>query len=298
VKRQTGIPARRKVRRSTKATTGSTRIVGIFGDPVAHSRSPAMHNAAFAALGLDCSYVAFHVVPDQLANAVHSIRSLDLLGVNVTVPHKERAARMLDSVSPLARQVGAVNTIVNRDGHLFGDNTDVYGFVQSLRSTGVRLRGKRAMVVGAGGTARSVLLGLSELGVGQILLVNRTAARSRKLTRQLAAHCPPIDRYPLSALENPELLARLSLIVNATSLGWQGEHFPPLRFKATPTTCLCFDMAYGRETDFLRRSKLAGRRTVDGIEMLLHQGARSFTLWTGRRPPLRAMRMALSGEKS
>ncbi len=272
--------------------TGRTGIVGIFGDPVEHSRSPAMHNAAFAALALDYRYVAFHVGPDALAAAVRSIRALRLRGVNLTVPHKERVLRHLDSLSQQAAAVGAVNTIVNRDGHLHGDNTDVFGFVQSLRPYRAQLRKQRAIVVGAGGASRAVLCGLRELGVAQVLLANRTLPRARKLAAQIAQHAPPIRLVGLGDLATEATFDEVALVVNATSLGWRGERFPSIAMTASHVRCLYYDLAYGQPTDFFQKATEARRPTMDGGEMLILQGARAFTLWTRRRAPVAAMRTA------
>ncbi len=269
-----------------------TRTIGIFGDPVDHSRSPAMHNAAFAALGLDYRYLAFRVDAEQLRAATHSIRALGLRGVNVTVPHKEKIRRYLDTTSDLAETVGAVNTVINRDGELHGDNTDVFGFVQSLRAKRVRLRGQRALVIGAGGTARAVLCGLQQLATGEVLLANRTRARAQRLLRDLEAHRPSCRVISLDDLRRDATLAGVALVVNTTSLGWRGERFPSLAIRASKAQCLFYDMAYGRSTDFLRHAAKARRQHCDGSEMLILQAARSFTLWTGRRAPIAAMRKA------
>ena len=275
--------------------SGRTRLAGIFGDPVEHSLSPAMHNAAFAALGLDCRYVPFHVRPRDLATATGAIRALDLLGVNVTVPHKETIVRHLDSLSELAAAVGAVNTVIQRDGHLHGDNTDVFGFVQSLRARRLRLRDRRAILIGAGGAARAILHGLGELAPAEILLVNRTPARARRLLAQLGGRgrqAPPARVLPLAELARAATFEGVALVVNATSLGWGGEPFPTMATAASSDRCLFYDTAYGATTDFLRIAQSARRPHMDGAEMLVMQGARSFALWTGRRAPLMAMRTA------
>ncbi len=272
--------------------TGKTRLVGIFGDPVAHSRSPAMHNAAFAALQLDYRYVPFHVQPAALKAATQSIRALGLRGVNLTVPHKERVLRHLDSLSDLAATLGAVNTVINRDGHLHGDNTDVFGFVQSLQSHRRRLRNRRAIVVGAGGAARAALFGLGQLGVAEVLLVNRTQARGRRLATDLSAHIPSTHVLPIGALAEESSFEDVALVVNATSLGWGAERFPKVAIAASWDHCVYYDMAYGRPTDFLRRAHSARRPSMDGAEMLILQGSRAFTLWTRRRAPVAAMRVA------
>ena len=270
-----------------------TKIAGIIGDPVAHSRSPAMHNAGFAALGLNYRYLAFRVDTSDLAAAVKAIRALGLVGINVTVPHKERILPLLDSLSPRATQVGAVNTVVNRRDHLYGDNTDVVGFLRSLRAARVRLRGRRAVVIGAGGAARGVLVGLAGSGVDAICIANRTLSRARRLAHQFATADLTVDPIPLAGLQEPRYLADAAIVVNTTALGWQRAAFPGLAYHATPISCLFYDLAYGRSTDFLRRARRARRRAMDGTEMLLYQGAYAFTLWTRRRAPLRVMRAAL-----
>lgn len=272
--------------------TGRTRVVGIIGDPVAHSRSPAMHNAAFAALGLDWVYVPFPVGGDQVAAAVAAVRALGMAGLNVTVPHKEAVLPHLDALTPLARRVGAVNTIVNRAGRLLGDNTDVHGFAATLRQQRLRLRGCHALVIGAGGAARAVLTALADGGVGRLTIANRTAARASALAQRLRGIRR--DTVSLSALADPGLLGDAAVVVNTTSLGLHDASFPPLAAEATPRRCLFVDLLYGRDTPFLQRARAADRRACDGAEMLLHQGARAFTLWTGRRAPLSVMREVLS----
>lgn len=269
-----------------------TRIVGIFGDPVEHSRSPQMHNAAFAALKLDYCYVAFPVRPTELKVATQSIRALGLRGVNVTVPHKETILRHLDECTELARTLGAVNTVINDNGHLVGDNTDVAGFMRSLR--GKRLRGHRAIVIGAGGASRAVLHGLRELGVDRVLLANRTAARSRRLVKEFGSFAPRTDIAGLDALSDPMSFEKVRIVINATSLGWGNERFPAIATAASNSRCLFYDMSYGKQTDFLSVARAAKRPHMDGGEMLVQQGAQSFALWTKRRPPVAAMRTAFN----
>jgi shikimate dehydrogenase len=256
-----------------------------------------MHNAAFAALGLDYIYVPFRVRKGDIDAAVGAIRALDLAGVNVTVPHKEAVLPLCDSLTPRAERAGAVNTIANRDGRLLGDNTDVTGFLRPLRDTGIRLRNRCAVVVGAGGAARGVLVALASAGAGRILLANRHPARARSLARDLADLGTEIEPLPLSALVDTGRLADAALVVNATPIGWHGERFPAVACRATPRGCLFYDLVYGKPTDFLAQARRAGRRGIDGSEMLLHQGAAAFTLWTRRRAPLAAMRGALARKR-
>lgn len=279
----------------TPAINGQTRTVGIFGDPIAHTRSPAMQNAAFQACNLPYVYLPYLVRPSQLARAVQGIRALNLAGINVTVPHKERIVRYLDSLSEEAKLCGAVNTVVNRNGHLFGDNTDGRGFLQSLRAYGLSPKQGKAILIGAGGSARAVLVSLLRAGYGPITIVNRTVANAKSLVRDYR-HLSKIQvsTLPLDTLHDPQLLDRASLIVNSTSVGLQGEDFFPIAYGATPHNCLFYDLLYRPEpTSFLRGAKNARRNILDGREMLLYQGALAFTLWTGITAPLPAMKRAL-----
>jgi shikimate dehydrogenase len=276
---------------ATGRISGSTRVVGIIGDPVAHSRSPAMHNAAFAALKLDWVYVPFPVAAADVGAALAAVRALGLAGINVTVPHKQVVLAHCDRLTPLARRVGAANTIVNQNGRLLGDNTDVHGFAQTLREARLRLRGRHAVVIGAGGAARAVLAALGAAGAARITIANRTPERARALAaRRWGA---PVRVAPLAALADDALLADAALVVNTTSAALAGGGFPAVAYAATPAACLFVDLLYGHATPYLAGARRARRRAVDGAPMLLHQGARAFTLWTGRRAPLAVMRAAL-----
>jgi shikimate dehydrogenase len=272
--------------------SGRTRIVGIIGDPVEHSLSPAMHNAAFRALELDYVYVAFHVRPLALRAAVAGIRALGIAGMNVTVPHKERIVRMLDSVSAMGRRVGAINTIVNRNGRLHGENTDVIGVSAALREAKFQVRGARVLVIGAGGGARAVLAALADGKAAAATVANRTARRAKALARRPATGHIQTVATGLGSLEDTDLLATVDMVINTTSVGLHGGPFLPLAYAATPRRCLFFDLVYGA-TGFLAAAAAAGRNTLDGSSMLLHQGAAAFTLWTGHPAPLAVMHRAL-----
>jgi len=274
--------------------SGGTRVVGIVGDPVAHSLSPAMHNAGFRALGLDFVYVAFRVRPAALRAAVRGARALGIAGLNVTVPHKEKVIPLLDELTRPARLAGAVNTVYWRENRLVGDNTDVQGFLHCLAEADYRVRGCRALVVGAGGAARAVVAALLRSGARHILVVNRSTARRKALARHFLRHGARIMTAPLPALQRTESVAGVDLVVNATTLGLHGERFLPLAYAATPVHCLFVDLVYGRKTDFLQRARNAGRPTLDGTRMLLHQGAAAFRRWTGKEPPLDIMARALA----
>lgn len=262
--------------------------VYLFGHPVAHSLSPAMHNAAFRSLGLPHRYSALDVEPEGLINVVTTLRHGDALGANVTIPYKESALRLVDEASDEAGATGALNTIVRRGSRLVGANTDVQGFSAALTSDGRDLlQGGTALVLGAGGAARACAYALLVRGV-EVLVANRSAARSELLARSVEVH----GRRP-RAVPWPTEGAPLAVdgVVNATPLGMNGEdplagiELPPVVVDIVPTVA---------ETLLVKRARAAENVTVvDGLAMLLHQAARSFELWTGVPAPLEVMRAAL-----
>ena len=261
-----------------------TRVYGVLGWPVAHSRSPAMLNAAFAAAGVDASYVRFPVAPDALADAVRGLRALGIAGANVTVPHKTSVLPLLDSVDDAARAIGAVNTVVRgEDGRLHGLNTDAGGLVRALVEAGARLEGARALVLGAG----------AEVTV---------AAR-----RQEAARALWHDALSLSDDTGLRTaLTRADVVVHATSATLLGDDdratrlfLAQLPLEALRPGTLITDLVYTpRDTALLRAARAHGARTLDGTAMLLHQGALAFERWTGLPAPLEAMRAALDAPAS
>jgi shikimate dehydrogenase len=271
---------------------GSTRVYGIIGDPVSQSCSPAMHNAAFAAAGIDAVYVPFHVRPAELARAVAGLRAADVVGLNVTVPHKQAVLKVLDGLRPRARAYGAVNTILRTRRGLVGDNTDGPGFLAALAAAHRPARGRDVLLIGAGGSARAIAHALVDAGCSHLVVANRTPRRATALVatlRHRRAHATGLD-----VLQASDALATFDLIVNCTSTGLTGTAPPPVRFAATRPDVLCCDLAYGPvPSRFLRRARLAGRRTMNGTGMLLYQGALAFELWTGRPAPLAVMRRAL-----
>jgi shikimate dehydrogenase len=268
--------------------------VGVIGDPVAHSISPAMHQPALDALGIPAIYERWHTSAAELPDRVASLRLPDALGASVTVPHKLAVMSLLDEVSELARRAGAVNTIVNRGGALFGDNTDVYGFATSLAEACADLERRTALVLGAGGAARAVVQALESLGVPSIRLHNRSAERAEQLARDLATI--PIDLVTDSGFSDALQTSRL--LVNATALGWHAGERPidlEMLSRCREGT-LVADLTY-RDTDLLRAARERGLPTLDGLPMLLHQGARAFGLWTGKQAPLEVMMAAAERER-
>lgn len=278
--------------------TGTTRIVGIFGDPVAHSLSPRMHNAALAAAGIDAAYVPFHVAPDHLAAAMQAIRALGILGVNLTIPHKEAACALVDELDPLAAKIGAVNTIVNRDGRLYGYNTDGIGLVRALSSElGLKVDGKRVLVIGAGGAARAALVALARAGASWIGVANRTLSRAEELLAELSPRLPGaiLAAFPLEtdgAIAG--LPGRVDLLVNSSALGLYDRSCGLSPEKLLHPGGGVYDMVYGREATLLvQAAQAAGLVAADGRGMLAGQGEAAFALWFGTDPPPGIMRQAL-----
>lgn len=272
--------------------TGKTTLTGIFGDPVEHSFSPAMHNAAFHALGMNWCYVPFHVTPERLGEAVAGIRALKLRGVNVTVPHKEAVMKHLDHVDEQARLIGAVNTIVNEEGVLTGYNTDGAGFVRSLDEAGIGVAGARVAVLGAGGASRAVCFSLLQAGVSALNIVNRTLEKAVRLSRELNAVRAVAEAS--DKMENPE---GIDLLVNTTSLGLRPEDPAPADVSLLESGVAVCDLIYNPpETPLLKGARLRGASTLNGLGMLIWQGAIAFELWTDRKAPVEVMKKALSGD--
>jgi shikimate dehydrogenase len=255
-----------------------------------------MHNAAFAALGLDMAYVPLPVAADDVEAAVRGLRSLGFRGANVTMPHKAAVVPFLDRVSDDARLIAAVNTIVVDDGVLAGYNTDVGGFVAALQeAVGEPLAGASALVLGAGGAARAAVLGLLRVGVSRCTVVNRTMSRAEELVRLLQ----PADeaaRFELVALDalTAAQVRGADIVVNATALGMAGPlKVPSVLVDNIQRDHIVYDVVYGqRPTMPLERARATGARAIDGLTMLVWQAALSFELWTGRAAPLEVMRSA------
>lgn len=265
--------------------------LGVIGDPVEHSLSPAMQQAALDAMGIAATYERWHTLPEELPERIHSLTGVDTLGANVTVPYKERVIPMLVGISALARRAGAVNTISNLNGRLFGDNTDVYGLARSLRLHSDRLEGCKSVVLGAGGAARAVVLALEEVGAARIAVVNRSFDRAAQLRDDLAP--APVVAVPSGG---PAALAEIGaadVVVNATALGWKDGEMPLTmdEMDAFPGGALVVDLNY-RDTDLLDAARARGLAAVDGLEMLVFQGARSLEIWSGRTPPVEIMMQA------
>lgn len=263
--------------------TGRTRLAGIMGWPVSHSRSPALHNFWLEQNGIDGAYVPLAVQPDRLEQALRGLPALGFRGCNLTIPHKPAAMELVDRVEPVARRVGAINTIiVAPDGSLDGRNTDVFGFRESLREAVPDWdpAAGPAAVLGAGGAARAVVAALVEERVGGVRLVNRTIERAAAVAKDLADPSTDIAVLPWS--ERDAALAGAALLVNTTSLGMTGEPTLPIDLAALPRHAIVMDIVYvPLETPLLAAARQRGHRVVDGLGMLLHQGRPGFEAWFG-----------------
>lgn len=269
----------------------------VIGDPVAHSRSPAMHNAALRELGLPWNYLALRTTSGELAGRMTELRNGAARGCNVTLPHKEAVIPLLDELDAAATRIGAVNTIVRHDdGRLSGFNTDAPGLLADLAAAGLSVTGTRVVVLGASGAARAALVGLYDAGAAQLAIVNRSAARAVQLQRELAQVDVPIAAVTTFAdAASAELIAAADLIINATPLGWHdGEH--PLPQTPISAGSFVYDMVY-RFTPLLASAAAAGARTRDGRGMLIEQGALALERWSGRRVSRATMwQAAFNGE--
>ena len=268
--------------------------LGIIGHPIGHSISPRFQQAGLDHLAVDHRYLPYEVQPDQVADFVASLRSNAVRGINVTVPHKEAVMPFLDEIDEWAAEAGAVNTIVNRAGRLVGYNTDGYGFLRALReSAGLDPAGKRALILGAGGSARGVVQALLRAGVADLTIANRTLERAGALAELAANRNVPTRAVQLDALQAGNVAEATDLIVNCTSLGMHhgpDEGASPLGASRIPASALVYDLVYNPMlTPLLREAQMAGAPTLGGISMLVYQGAASFELWLERPAPVSVM---------
>lgn len=273
---------------------GRTRWVGIIGYPIRHSLSPLMHNAAFEALDMDYCYVALAVEPRRIVSAVKAIQRLGFRGFNVTIPHKRRVLPFMDRLTPEAMQIGAVNTVEIQRGLLIGHNTDGRGFIRALREeTDHPVSGTRVLLIGAGGAAQAVAFQLAIEGVRSLMIVNRSSPRAWKLARNLQKMSGPCSFSVLPWTPNAlkSSAQRADIIINATSVGMNPFDPPLLGSDIMNSGQVVCDLIYNPPvTPLLRQAQIAGAKVISGLGMLVHQGALSFEIWTGRRPPVEIMR--------
>lgn len=274
-----------------KTLTGKTLVAGVFGWPINHSRSPRLHGFWLAKYGIDGAYLPFSTRPENLIDAIRALPKLGFRGGNITLPHKERALAAVDELSDVARRIGAVNTlIVREDGTILGDNTDGYGFLQHLKSSAPQWQAEAgpAVVLGAGGAARAIIVALLDAGVPRIILTNRTASRADNLARELGGEASGrIEVIDWTLRE--AALEGAGLLVNTTQLGQAGQAPLEINLRHLPTSAVVDDIVYvPLETNLLAAAKTRGNAVVDGIGMLLHQARPGFKAWFGVEPEVNA----------
>jgi shikimate dehydrogenase len=279
--------------------TAATRVAGVIGDPVEHSLSPVLHNAAFAALGIDWAYVAFRVAAGQGGAAIEAMRTLDLAGLSVTMPHKEAAAQAVDRLTPGAAILGSVNTVswsrATEDSELVGESTDGAGFVSALvGDEGFDPAGRRCVVLGTGGAARAVILALAGAGAAAIAVVGRRAEGAARAAGVAADTAEPVVPDVASGGLR-DLVAECHLLVNATPAGMGGDDAVPFGIRSAWLSRSLFvaDLVYApATTPLMAAARAAGAQCCNGLGMLIHQAAGQVELWTGRPAPLEAMSAA------
>ena len=270
--------------------SGATKIVGIFGYPVEHTLSPVMHNSAFEYLKLDYVYLPFLVKSSELKFAIEAIKALNIVGVNVTIPHKEKICIYLDRLDISAEKVKAVNTVVRKDFRLIGYNTDGIGFVKSLEGK-FNLKSKNVLLLGAGGAGRAISWALLENKVRKISIYDIKIDKVTKLVKDIGDK----ERFEvISSNEVEKVIAKIDLLVNATPVGMTAHPgTSPIDTNLLHKELFVYDIIYNRKTKLIKEAERIGARCLAGIEMLLYQAAASFELWTDRKAPIEIMRKSI-----
>jgi len=279
--------------------SGKTRVIALLGWPVSHSLSPAMHNAALERSGFDYVYVCFPVKPENLRDAVQGIRSLGLVGCNVTIPHKEAIIPYLDELTSDAQKVGAVNTIVNNEGRLTGYNTDVYGFLRSVEEKGISLQKARLVMIGAGGVACAISIGCALNGAESVTLMDIVPEKALTLSIKVKTAAPDVEVNLVAPGSDAMIraLKQACVVVNATPLGMKQDDPLPLtqdQMDHVPKHALIFDAVYHIKGTKLGQAACKRDMTyIGGLDMLLYQGMRAFEIWTGISPDISVMKKVL-----
>lgn len=274
------------------AISGKTRLCGVIGDPIEHTVSPIMYNAAFKKLGLDYMYVPFRVTKEDLGKAIEGMRALNLKGLNVTIPHKVAVIQFLDELDTLAEKISAVNTIVNNGGTLIGYNSDATGFLQALLERGIESKGKNVVILGAGGASRAISFVLAERGANLVIL-NRTLDKAKDCAgRILQIFQREVKALQLGRDNLIKALEKADILVNTTSVGMSPNNDETLvTSNLIKPSLIVFDIVYNPiKTRLQMEAERAGAQTISGIEMLLWQGALAFEKWTGLKAPVELMR--------
>ncbi len=278
---------------------GKTQIVGIFGFPVRHTFSPLMHNAAFQKRGLNVVYLPFCVKPDDLKKACESIKALGMVGVNITIPHKQKVMDFLDKIDSLAEMIGAVNTVYNDNGKLIGYNTDGQGFINSLTKEGKFVPlGKTAFLIGAGGAGHALAIMLAKEGIKKIFLCDIEIQKSKILHERIKKYfneCE-VELVDFEKTRIADKISKADILLNTTPLGMKESDAAIVKKELLRKDMFVYDVVYNRKTALLNDADRIGARTLGGLGMLLNQGALAFKIWTGKDAPVEVMEDVLKSQ--
>jgi len=274
--------------------SGKTKVCGLIGDPVEHTMSPVMHNAAFKDVEIDYLYLPFRVKKEELGKAIEGMRALNMKGLNVTIPHKVAVMQFLDKLDPLAEKIGAVNTIVNDNGTLTGYNTDASGFLKALLEKRIEPEGKRVVILGAGGASRAISFILADRGA-HLVILNRLLELdwAKELANRISQHFnKEVEALELKRENLERVLKKADILVNATSVGMSpNTNETPAPADLLRPSLIVFDIVYNPiKTRLLKEAETAGAKTINGVDMLIWQGAIAFEKWTGHKAPVELMR--------
>jgi shikimate dehydrogenase len=265
------------------------KLFAVIGDPIAHSMSPDIHNDAFTRLGMEAHYQAFQIKSDQLEATLDAFKLLNVEGFNVTIPHKTKVLPLLDRIDPLAKAIGAVNTVKRENGSWIGYNTDGLGFLQSLKEANAgELKNKQVLIIGAGGAARAIYFTLAQQGIKKIDLTNRSITKAEQLKKD----CPfKVETKSLSLVKAESLLARYDIVIQCTSIGMAPNIIDsPIQVSLMKKDCLAMDIVYNPlKTMFLQKVEKQGAQIQNGVGMFIHQAAIAFEIWTGTAPDTNKM---------
>ncbi len=256
-----------------------TELLGIIGYPIKHSLSPLLHNTLFKKLKLNYVYLPFEILPENIENVGNVVKTLNIKGLNVTIPYKEKVLSQMDNIDVLGKEIGAINTIVNKDGLLVGYNTDVYGFVKSLKRNTKHLKGKEVFVLGCGGVSRAIICGLEKLKVKKVYIsdIDRKKVLEIKKKYNNFVESIEIEQYD-------KIFKQIKMFVNATSVGMKNGDKDLIDTKLLNKNVIVYDVIYNRETELVKKAKSIGCITITGLPMFIFQAQKSFQLWTGIIP--------------
>jgi shikimate dehydrogenase len=270
-----------------------TKTYAVIGDPIDHSLSPNIHNAAFKELGLDCVYIGYRIPKGELKGGLESLKKIKIAGFNVTIPNKVEIMKYLDKVDEDCSLIGASNTVTNTEGELKGYNTDMDGFLEPIKRKNIAIEGTKVLLLGAGGAARAIVAGFAKEKVGSITIANRTEEKAASLSQ--FAHKIGVDANAISLDEIGNSVSEYKFIVNATSIGLKNEQ-TPLPTETINQDSIVYDIVYmPMNTDLIKKSKEKGATIIYGYEMLLGQATRAFEIWHGVKAPYEAMKRAILG---